>query len=199
MKYVIEKNGALVSSISTWTPGLAKKCGLVGNKKAPGTLPFDLGEGAKLRAVRTVRVNPNPYQYLVDDGGILVGDEWVITQSLQDKTVEQIATQKRGVINPMVRSKIIAIATEDQQRNMIAALAELNHIKDGSYIQDDMNYAPAREWTTEEKQQVLDIKNIWKEIADLRSRSNQLMGMTDADLAVIDLDDDQAWELSPGA
>jgi hypothetical protein len=106
MKYAIEKNGVLVSSISAWTPGLAKKCGLVGNNRAPQSLPFNLNDGAVLRSVRIVKESPDPYQYVIDDGGALVGHEWVITQSVMNRSVEQIVVQKRGEIKAETAGRI---------------------------------------------------------------------------------------------
>ncbi|WP_417433307.1 hypothetical protein [Kiloniella sp.] len=181
MKYVIEKNGILVSSISAWTPGLAKKCNLVGNNQPPQSLPFDLGEGATLRTVRIVRVSPTPYQLVIDNGGALVGGEWVITQSLQDKTVEQIAAQKRDKVNAEAARRIEDIAPLWKQVRGSERAIELIEIKS------------ARPWSTVESNEATFLRQKRHEIEAIRKRSNLLISLSDRDLANTDIFDDGNW------
>ncbi len=184
MKYVIEKNGVLVSSISAWTPGLAKKCGLMGNNQAPQSLPFNLGHGEKLRAVRTVRANPSPYQLVIDDGGALVGDEWIITQTVQDKAVDHISTQKRSEINMEAARRIEVIAPLWKQIRGSERAIELLEIKS------------TREWREDESTEATYLREKRKEIEAIRSRSNTLMDLSDEELVKVDVFDDATWKAS---
>ncbi|WP_421781792.1 hypothetical protein [Kiloniella litopenaei] len=177
MKYAIEKNGVLISSVSAWTPGLAKKCGLVGNNQVPQRLPFDLNDGAKLRAVLTVKASPNPYQFVIDDGGAVVGDEWVITQSLQDKAVEQIASQKRVEINNETARRIDEVVPLRKLERAIE-LIEIRNFRDLSNAEDN---------------EVTVLKGIKHQIKAIRQQSNLLKSLLDKELANIDVFDDANW------
>ncbi|KLN61900.1 hypothetical protein WH96_06385 [Kiloniella spongiae] len=184
MKYVIEKNSSAVSQISVWTPSLANKCHLVGNSQPPKSLPFELKGGANLRLVRTVKVNPNPYQYVVDDGGALVGDEWVIIQSLQDKSQDQIAKQKRDEINPEAARRIEEIAPLWKQVRGGERAIQLIEIKSD------------REWTQNEAAEAAYLRTKRAEIETIRQKSNDLMSMPDAELVNVDVFNDVTWEAS---
>ncbi|WP_085905856.1 hypothetical protein [Kiloniella majae] len=183
MKYAIEKNGTLVSQISGWTLGLAKKCNLIGNKQAPQDLPFDLGDGATLRVVRTVKASPTPYQYVVDDGA-LVGNEWVISQTAKDKPTDQISTQKRLDINIEAARRIENIAPIWKQIRGSERAIELLEIKS------------TREWGEDEIVEADYLRAKRKEIEAIRSRSNALMLLPDEELIKVDVLDDMTWQTS---
>ncbi|MCZ4280018.1 hypothetical protein O4H49_04465 [Kiloniella laminariae] len=87
--YVIEKAGKVMIGPSGWTPRLAAACGLTGNLSTPKDLPFDLGDGKSLRAVRFITATVGKYQMLVEDAGALLDGEWVITRSAMDIPLEQ--------------------------------------------------------------------------------------------------------------
>ncbi|WP_120497559.1 DUF4376 domain-containing protein [Kiloniella sp. EL199] len=106
MKYVIEKNGSAVSQVSAWTPAFAKKCKLSGNASAPA-LPHTVKGIGILRAVRVERVAVTGFQMANDNPGVVVGDEWLITQSVQDRPLEQVKVTLVNKVK-LVRDRIVS-------------------------------------------------------------------------------------------
>ncbi|WP_085908922.1 hypothetical protein [Kiloniella majae] len=173
----------LAEKVSGWVPGLAKKCNLVGNNRASQFLSFGLGEGATLRAVRIIKANPTPYQYVVDDGGALVGDDWIISQAAKGKTTDQVSTQKRSYINIEAARRIENIAPIWKQIRGSERAIELLEIRS------------TREWSEEEIVEADYLQAKGKEIEAIRSRSNALMFLPDEELIKIDALNDATWRI----
>ncbi|MFD2205494.1 hypothetical protein [Kiloniella antarctica] len=181
MKYVIEKNGSVVSPISVWIPGLAKRCGLSGSVLAPKNLPYSLSNGGNLRAVRLERVPQTKFQTVAENPGSVIGDEWVITQTVTDKPAEQAR-----------QIQIMDIKAEATRR--IEEITPLwKQVAGGERAIELIEIKLERPWSLEEKIEADYLKAKRDKISKIRVKSNELEMLSNAELLALNVSEDANW------
>lgn len=119
-------------------------------------------------------------QNIIRESPSLVDNQWTVKWVVVDKTEEEKIQYRENQIRKVkaeANRRILAIAPEWQQRNMIARSVELLSI-----VKDN--------WSNEEKEEVANIEKVWQLIKQIRLKSNEIETMNPIPE---DYKDDKYW------